>query len=173
MATSVIVDAGFLIALLSGGDAHHAWAVAQAARLPPPWKTCEAAVSEAFHLLGPAGTASLGALLQRRAVLCGFHPGEESEHLTKLMLKYAHVPMSFADAGLVRMTETMSEPILLTTSAAFRVYRRHGRKAVPCVLPEQGHRAGEATPESGDAGQPEGAADLDDILQDVSRIFRD
>jgi predicted nucleic acid-binding protein len=167
MATSVIVDAGFLIALLSGSDANHAWAAAQAARLPPPWKTCEAAVSDAFRLLGPAGISSLGALLHRRAVLCSFHPGEESEHLTRLMLKYAHVPMSFADACLVRMSETMSDPVLLTTSVAFRAYRRHGRRAVPCVLPGPIARQQAADAEA------ERKSNLDDMLKDVTRIFRD
>ncbi len=45
------------------------------------------------------------------------------------MEKYADVPMSFADACLVRMTEVSSDPTLLTTDTDFRIYRRHGRKA--------------------------------------------
>jgi hypothetical protein len=53
MAGSTLVDAGFLVALLSRRDSHRDWAVAQARRFPPPWKTCEAALSETFHLLGP------------------------------------------------------------------------------------------------------------------------
>lgn len=51
------------------------------------------------------------------------------------MTKYADVPMSFADACLVRMTEVMPDPTLLTTDADFRIYRRHERKAVPCIMP--------------------------------------
>jgi hypothetical protein len=53
-----------------------------------------------------------------------------------LMGKYADVPMSLADACLVRMTEVLSEPLMLTTDSAFRIYRRHGRKAVPCITPD-------------------------------------
>jgi predicted nucleic acid-binding protein len=53
----------------------------------------------------------------------------------KLLEKYADVPMSFADACLVRMTETLNSPMLLTTDADFRIYRRHGRQVIPCVLP--------------------------------------
>ena len=67
MAASVLVDAGFLVALLSRRDANHSWAVALAQRFPPPWKTCEGALSEAFHLLGPRGIPALTMLLQRRA----------------------------------------------------------------------------------------------------------
>jgi len=35
----------------------------------------------------------------------------------------------------VRMTEALPDPILLTTDTDFRVYRRHGRQAVPSVIP--------------------------------------
>lgn len=61
MARNVLVDAGFLIAVLSRRDRHHRWAAAQSPHLPPPWKTCDAALSEAFHLLGaPAAPVSPG-----------------------------------------------------------------------------------------------------------------
>jgi len=45
------------------------------------------------------------------------------------------VPMSLADASLVRMTETLSNPLLLTTDSDFRIYRRHSRQVIPCVMP--------------------------------------
>jgi hypothetical protein len=50
-------------------------------------------------------------------------------------LIYASVPMSLADACLVRMSETLADPVLLTTDADIRVYRRHGRQVVPTVMP--------------------------------------
>jgi predicted nucleic acid-binding protein len=135
MAASVLVDAGFLIALLSRRDGNHRWAAAQSPRLPPPWMTCEAALSEAFHLLGTRGAPSLAALLRRGAVVCTFHFGDNAEATLKLKEKYADVPMSFADACLVRMTEILDDPILLTTDSDFRVYRRHGRQAIHCTMP--------------------------------------
>jgi hypothetical protein len=33
------------------------------------------------------------------------------------------------------MTEMLADPIVLTTDDDFRVYRRHSRQVVPCVLP--------------------------------------
>ena len=51
------------------------------------------------------------------------------------MQKYGDVPASLADAALVRMTETLADPTVLTTDADFRVYRRHGRQMVPAVTP--------------------------------------
>jgi uncharacterized protein len=134
MAASVLVDAGFLVALLSRRDSHHRWAVMQAQRLPPPWKTCEAALSEAFHLLGGHESA-LCQLLRRQALTVGFDLGDELESVLKLIEKYADVPAGLAGAELVRMTETLADPILLTTDGGFRLYRRHGRQVVPCVLP--------------------------------------
>ena len=135
MASSVLVDAGFVVALLSRRDGNHGWAAAQSARLPPPWSTCEAVVSEAFHLLGAPGGSALAALLRRRAVVLVFDLGDELERVLRLMQKYANVPMSLADACLLRMTEALADPILLTTDTDFRIYRRHSRQTVPCVMP--------------------------------------
>src|SRR4051812_38414461 len=135
MAASIVVDASFVISLLSRRDSNHRWAIEQASRLPPPWRTCEAALSEAFHLLGPRGAPALAALLHRRAVLGAFHLDQHVEEVIKLLKKYADVPMSFADACLVRMTELLANPMLLTTDADFRVYRRHSRQTVPCIIP--------------------------------------
>jgi len=135
MATNALVDAGFLVALISRRDSNHGWAAAQAPRWPPPWITCEAVLSETTHLLGGQGTASLAGLLRRSALVCQYRFADDMDAVLKLLEKYADVPMSFADACLVRMTETLNNPMLLTTVADFRIYRRHGRQIIPCVLP--------------------------------------
>jgi uncharacterized protein len=135
MAGSVLVDASFLIALLSRRDGHHAWAAAQAPHHALPWKTCEAVLSEAFHLLGSPGRPGLAAFLRREAVISAFDLGDELKRVLDLMQKYTDVPMSLADACLVRMSETMADPVILTTDADFLLYRRHSRQVVPCVTP--------------------------------------
>jgi len=135
MARSVLVDAGFLIALLSRRDGNHRWAAAQPALFPPPWRTCEAVLSETFHLLGARGGSGLAVLLRRRVVVAAFDLGQNLERVLKLMEKYADLPMSLADACLVRMTEALADAVLLTTDTDFRIYRRHSRLAVPCVMP--------------------------------------
>ncbi len=135
MAARTFLDAGFVVALLSRRDAHHRWAVAQAPNLVPPWGTCEAVLSEAFHLLGVRGTPGLSALLRRRAVVVGFDFAGDLEPVLKLMRKYSNVPMSLADACLVRMTEICADAVILTTDTDFRIYRRHGRQVIPCVIP--------------------------------------
>jgi predicted nucleic acid-binding protein len=134
MATGALVDAGFLVALLSSRDANHRWAT-QASRLPPPWITCEAVLSETAHLLGGRGTGSFASLLRRGALVCRYRFADDVDAVLKLLEKYKDVPMSFADDCLVRMTETLNDPMLLTTDGDFRIYRRHGRQIIPCVLP--------------------------------------
>ena len=135
MARSVLVDAGFLVALLSRRDFHHRWAVQQASENSLPWYTCEAVLSEAFHLLGERGAAGLSAMLLRRAVAAAFNLDNSLEAVLRLLQKYASVPMSLADACLVRMSETVADPVVLTTDTDFRVYRRHSRQVVPCIVP--------------------------------------
>jgi predicted nucleic acid-binding protein len=135
MASSALVDAGFLVALLVRRDTNHRWAADQAQRFPPPWSTCEAVLSEAFHLLRAQGGDRLASLLRRHAILCHQRFADDLEAVLKLLEKYADVPISFADACLVRMTEIENDPVLLTTDGDFRVYRRHGRQTIPCVLP--------------------------------------
>lgn len=135
MAKSVLADAGFLVALLNRRDYHHAWAKSLGPRLVPPWRTCESALSEAFHLLGASGEPALAAMLRRRAVIVAFELDHHLDPVLALLKKYADVPMSLADACLVRMTETLAGAIVLTTDTDFRIYRRHSRQMVPCVLP--------------------------------------
>lgn len=136
MAASVIADTSFLICLVSRRDAHHEWGALQAAALPPPWITCEAVLSETFHLLGARGGPSLQAMLQRRSLRPAFDLSSHVPAVLKLMQKYADVPMSLADACLVRMTETHADSLILTTDADFRVYRRHSRQVLPCRMPD-------------------------------------
>jgi len=134
MAASVIVDASFLVTLLSRRETHHHWADNQARQHPPPWRTCEAAISETFHLLGPNG--AFASLLRRGAIEPSFHFDEATEAILRLMQKYSDLRMSFADACLVHMSEVLPDPIVLTTDSDFRVYRRNNRQIVPCIIPD-------------------------------------
>ena len=135
MARSTLVDAGFLVAMLSRRDSHHKWAVQEASENSPPWYTCEAALSEAYHLLGERGAPGLNAMLSRRAVVARFNLDDNLEAVVTFLQKYASVPMCFADACLVRMSETMADPLILTTDSDFHVYRRHSRQVVPVLCP--------------------------------------
>ena len=117
MARSVLVDTSFLIAFLNDQESDHVWAVGRTPSFPPPWATCEAVLSEAFHLVGPRGAPALSGLIRRGAVVVAFGLSNDLESVLDLIEKYADVPMSFADACLVRMTEILPDPVILTTDS--------------------------------------------------------
>jgi predicted nucleic acid-binding protein len=135
LAATVLVDTGFLAALFRRRDTHRAWAVRHAAEVQRPWHCCEAVLAEALFLLGKPARPVLSTLLQRRSLQVSFSFADHQEQVLALMEKYADVPMSLADACLVRMTEVLPDPVVLTTDTDFRVYRRHGRQVIPCVVP--------------------------------------
>ncbi len=135
MARTVIADAGVLVALIARKDRHHAWAVSQSRQWPSPWLTCESVLSEAFFLVGTRGRKALLGFLHRALLEVRFDLRTEIKPVLAFMDKYRDVPMSLADACLVRMTEVVADPLILTTDSHFRLYRRHSRRAVPCVMP--------------------------------------
>jgi predicted nucleic acid-binding protein len=135
MENSVIVDASFLVALWRKNDQNHPWAIQQARRHPPPWITCESVLSEADHLLAPGGCATLRLACRRGAIRVVPLHGDAFLPVLDLLDKYANVPMSIADACLVRLTEIQPDPLLLTTDSDFKIYRRLGRRMIPTRMP--------------------------------------
>ena len=102
-----LLDAGPLVALFDRRDEHHAWAARTLRGLAPPAFTCEAALAEAFHLLGkvPGGTRLLVELLRSGRVLAPLASDDHRSRVFGLLDTYADVPMNFADACLVCMLE--------------------------------------------------------------------
>lgn len=135
MPKSCIVDSGALVALLDPREEHHAWARETFFRQPEPWFTCEAVLTEAFFLLQQPHARALDQLLRRGHVQLGLNLTEELSQVLDLRAKFSDVPMSLADACLVRMSETLPVPLVLTTDTDFKIYRRHGRQVVPHLMP--------------------------------------
>lgn len=137
MTRRFLVDAGPLVALLNERDEHHGWARDSLAALRPPLFTCDAVVTEACHLLrrDPRGPAALLELVARGLLVPQLALLDEAAAIRKLMLRYENVPMSLADACLVRMTELRADSVVVTLDRDFRVYRRNGRQVVPVLSP--------------------------------------
>ena len=131
----VLVDASFLVALWRKHDQNHSWASSEARLHPPPWITCESVLSEADHLLAPEGCATLGLACRRGALRVAGFAGDAYLPVLDLLEKYAEVPMSVADACLVRLTEIYPNSLLLTTDSDFKIYRRLGRRVIPVRMP--------------------------------------
>jgi len=76
-------------------------------------------------------------MVHRGIITAGFVLEEHVVSINKLMSKYANVSMSLADACLVRMSELDSQCKVFTLDNDFRIYRRHGRQAIPLIMPEK------------------------------------
>jgi uncharacterized protein len=137
MAARVVLDAGPLVALINRGDQYHDWAVAQVRGLNAELITCEAVISECYFLVrhSPAGVATLLSYLEEGVVLIDFDLSDQLGPVSALMRKYRDVPMSLADACLVRMSELQDRAQVFTLDADFRLYRRHGRQTIPLIFP--------------------------------------
>lgn len=133
----IVVDTGPLVALLNRADRHHAWVREVLGSVEPPIFTCEAVVSEACFLLSRVrdGQDAVLQLLSNGVLTLDFRLGTEIDAVRGLMRKFSSVPMSLADACLVRMTELEPRVRILTLDSDFRVYRRNRRQVIPTIMP--------------------------------------
>ena len=136
---TVVVDTGPIVALLDADETHHAWARDRFETLAPPLLTCEAVLSEASFLLARAGAdSSLPARLVERGVLSVaplFASTDDASAVGRLMRRYRDVPMSLADACLVRIVERTERASVLTLDSDFRIYRQARRRIIPLLVP--------------------------------------
>jgi predicted nucleic acid-binding protein len=133
----VVVDTGPIVALCNRSDRFHAWASAELERLKPPIYTCEAVLSESQWLVHRRGGDSADVLeMVRRGMLnIAFDVEDDVERLLELQRSYRDVPMSLADACVVRMTELHPNSRVMTMDSDFRIYRRHRRNVIPLLAP--------------------------------------
>jgi uncharacterized protein len=138
--TSVIVDTGPLVALLNRRERLHTWVSSILDTIEPPIFTCDPVLSEACFLLHDVsgGQDAVLELVSRGIVRSDFRVASEIDSLRVLMKKFSDVPMSLADACLVRMTELDQHSVVLTMDSDFRIYRRNRRQVVPTITPGKG-----------------------------------
>ena len=134
---AVLLDTGPLVSFLAAGLTHHAWVCEQWKRLRPPLLTCEPVLTEAAFLLKREGREvdDLFALLERGVIRVGMQVEEEQADLRALLHRYRDRPMSLADACLVRLAELHARSQVFTLDADFCIYRRHGNKVIPVLMP--------------------------------------
>lgn len=132
-----MIDTGPLVAYLVREEQNHAWAVEHFGMLPPPLLTCEAVVTEAAYLLAQtgSGTDALFEMIARGVVKVAFDLNKEIEPVRHLMRRYRNVPMSLADACLVRMAEIHEKSIVFTLDSDFTFYRKHSRHVIATLRP--------------------------------------
>ena len=135
----LVLDTSFLVAFLRERDEFHAWAVTALKAHDGRLLTCEAVIAETCHLLRDRLDARkrLLASVAQGNIGIPFTLAEEAAAIEKLMDRYRNIPMSLADACLVRMAEIHKEAVVLTLDEDFKIYRKANRHVVATVMPSR------------------------------------
>jgi uncharacterized protein len=138
MIRSIVLDTGVLIAFLMPKDKFHTWAVSQFSKITVPVITNEAVITEACFLAQRIhnGQETILKLIKQGHITIPFTLNSEIEAIENLMQRYASVPMSLADACIVRMSEIYEDSSVLTLDSDFRIYRQHRNQPISVVMPE-------------------------------------
>ena len=75
-------------------------------------------------------------LVEKRLLLVPFQLEEEISALRRLLRRYRNVPMSLADASLVRLAELYEQSQIVTLNSDFTIYRRFDRRLIPVLMPQ-------------------------------------
>jgi predicted nucleic acid-binding protein len=137
MTKAIILDTGVLIAFLMPKDKFHSWAVSQFSQITSPVLTAEAVITEACFLAQRIhnGQETILSLIKQDHINLSFSLDQEIEAIDKLMQRYSSVPMSLADACLVRMSEIYEDSLILTLDSDFKIYRKHRNQTISIIIP--------------------------------------
>ena len=121
----VLLDTGCIVALLDRSEQHHAPCAEVVGELEAPLVTCEPVLAEACYLLRQVRGAPAAVLqnVERGIFLVPYRLAGSAAAVSKLMKKYADVPMDLADACLVDMATSYQTGRILTLDRDFRLYR--------------------------------------------------
>ena len=134
----IIADTGVIVAYLDKRDEWHKWTYEQMKILPAPYSVCESVITESCFLLAHLhnGKKNVLAMLKAEFLEIDFALSSEIEAVESLIAKYENVPMSLADACLVRMSETIKDSVVFTLDSDFQIYRKNGRQKIDLIIPE-------------------------------------
>jgi uncharacterized protein len=133
----IIVDTGPLVALLNRHDKAHGWVMTQLADIRPPMITCEAVLAEATYLTSQI-TGAREALIEmvgENFLQIGLQVQDQHAALLAMVKRYVNVPMSLADACIVRLAEMHTKSQVFTLDSDFNIYRKNGRQVIAQISP--------------------------------------
>ena len=107
-------------------------------KVKPPLFTCEPVIVETCFLLRNTygGKESLMSLLQKGLIQIDFSLSDHVKDISLLMAQYDSVPMSLADACLVKMAELNPSSSVMTLDSDFRIYRINRSKSILLIMPD-------------------------------------
>jgi predicted nucleic acid-binding protein len=126
--STMLVDAGPLVALIDRGDPYHDACREALAAIDDPLGTVWPAFTEAMYLLRSSAQAqrALWDMLNVGGVRFMDLGSDDCPRMRELMWKYRDLPMDLADAALVRVAERERLRRVFTVDRQdFQVYRPH------------------------------------------------
>jgi uncharacterized protein len=138
----ILVDTGFLYALLDRDDAWHARAVVASKNLREGWITTWPVLTEAVHLITKwLGTDPAHALMSDVAdgeITVWDIPRKQMATLVERMQAYRNLPMDLADGSLLLLAEQLDHGRILTTDQRdFNAYRWKNHRPFENLLLQQ------------------------------------
>ena len=132
----ILIDSGPLIALFDSSDKYHEICVDFIKNNPHQLLTSLASVTEALHLLDFIRNAQTDCLswVISGAVSVEDIGLEDLIRIRELIIKYADMPMDFADACLVRLGEKYNIAEVATIYSDFDIYRLNKTQTFKTVL---------------------------------------
>lgn len=133
-----IIDTGPLVAFCDRRDSRHIWVVDVFQRIASPLLTCEAVMAEALYLTRHRMDMqdSLLAMIQEGLLSLPYDLERDVKNIRSLRQRYENVPMSLADACLVRLAEEFDGHHICTFDSDFVIYRKQGNVTIPLITPD-------------------------------------
>jgi len=135
-----LTDAGPLIAIIDADEPDHERCLQALDETTLPLVTTWPAFTEAMYLLARAGgnhaQRALWRLVQTDRLVIADLSASTVERSSRLMDKYADLPMDLADATLVALAEQEGYRTVFTLDSDFSVYRIRGRlpfRTIPAI----------------------------------------
>jgi predicted nucleic acid-binding protein len=132
-----IADTGPLVAFFDSTEQHHRWVAERIEELETPLLVREPVLTETSYLLArySKAQAALFNLLEKGALSLAFRIEEHVDALRSMLHKYRDIPMSLADACVVRMAEIHQRHSILTLDSDFSIYRKYERVPLTLIHP--------------------------------------
>jgi len=132
----ILIDSGPLIALFDRNDKYHLASVEFIKSNNSELVTTLASMTETLHLLDFNRHAQIDFLgwVNAGAITLELITSDDLQRIKELTIKYADLPMDFADACLVFLGEKLNISTIATIDRDFDVYRLKGKRPFTVLI---------------------------------------
>lgn len=131
-----IADTGLLVGFLDSSDQFHEWASTCFNDLRVALTTCEAGAIAETEYLAPGSGPLLMEMVKRGTLTVMPLLPRDAEAIGTVMRLWRYPKMQFADACVVRLSETLPDALVYTTDKRdFGIYRRRRNKTIKTITP--------------------------------------